>query len=401
VHSAIEGERTARPALPGVKGFFDSPTGEEWVSLVRVLMLLTFTPAVWLGIIPNAAETNSIVLLLGGYVILLTVGPRWIPALRKPDLIVVLDILVITFVVTVSGTLNSPFLYLYYLVILEAAHRLNTRQALAAAMAMAAIVVILWMRANHAELLGDIEVRLGAFTGGGFFLALFFGMLVQEGKAARTLAGAYDTTLEGWSRALDLRDKATEGHTQRVTELTLSLARAVGVPEAGLVHIRRGALLHDIGKMGIPDGILHKPGPLTEEESEIMHRHPSYAYELLSPIAYLRPALDIPYCHHEKWDGSGYPRGLRGEEIPLAARIFAIADVWDALRWDRPYRPSWTIEKTKEYMREQAGVHFDPHIVDVFLRMITRESAAESTGLGSRRRDGGRPAHAIPRNPPL
>jgi PAS domain S-box-containing protein/putative nucleotidyltransferase with HDIG domain len=188
------------------------------------------------------------------------------------------------------------------------------------------------------------------------------------------LSLAYDATIEGWSHALDLRDKETEGHTQRVTEMTLSLARAVGMNEAELVHVRRGALLHDIGKMGIPDGILLKPGPLTEEEWVIMRRHPVYAYEMLSPIAYLRPALDIPYGHHEKWDGTGYPRGLKGEEIPLAARIFAVADVWDALSSDRPYRPAWPEAKVREHIRTLAGSHFDPNMVKVFLRlMATRD----------------------------
>ncbi len=183
------------------------------------------------------------------------------------------------------------------------------------------------------------------------------------------LALAYDTTLEGWSHALDLRDKETEGHSRRVTDLTLQLARAMGVPATDFVHIRRGALLHDIGKMGIPDRILLKPEPLTEEELEIMRRHPLYANELLTPIAYLRPAKDIPYCHHEKWDGTGYPRGLNGEQIPLAARIFAVADVWDALRSDRPYRPAWTEEQAQEYIRDQSGKHFYPRVVEVFLAM--------------------------------
>ncbi|MBI5877626.1 MAG: GAF domain-containing protein [Chloroflexi bacterium] len=180
---------------------------------------------------------------------------------------------------------------------------------------------------------------------------------------------AYDTTLEGWSSALDLRDKETEGHTQRVTELTLRLAQAMGIGDAELVHIRRGALLHDIGKMGIPDGILLKPDKLTEEEWEIMRRHPVYARKWLSPIAYLRPALDIPCCHHEKWDGTGYPRGLKGEEIPLAARIFAIADVWDALCSDRPYRRAWPTEKVREHIHSLAGTHFDPKVIDAFLNL--------------------------------
>ncbi len=178
---------------------------------------------------------------------------------------------------------------------------------------------------------------------------------------------AYDATIEGWSRAMDLRDEETEGHTQRVTELTIQLARAVGVGNEGIVHIRRGALLHDMGKLGIPDRILLKPDKLTEEEWVIMRKHPVYAYDMLSSIEYLRPALDIPYCHHEKWDGSGYPRGLKGAEIPLAARIFAVIDVWDALTSNRPYRKAWTREQALEYIREQTGTHFDPQIVEVFL----------------------------------
>jgi PAS domain S-box-containing protein/putative nucleotidyltransferase with HDIG domain len=184
------------------------------------------------------------------------------------------------------------------------------------------------------------------------------------------LSLAYDATLEGWSKALELRDQETEGHTQRVTELTLRLAEAMQVTSVDPLHIRRGALLHDIGKMGIPDRILLKPGPLSEEEWHIMRQHPVYAYKLLSPIANLRLALDIPYCHHEKWDGSGYPRGLRGEEIPLVARIFSIVDVWDALRSDRYYRPAWPEEKAFNYLKEQSGKHFDPEVVKVFSRII-------------------------------
>jgi putative nucleotidyltransferase with HDIG domain len=191
---------------------------------------------------------------------------------------------------------------------------------------------------------------------------------LQRSNLELTLA--YDATIEGWSHALDLRDKETEGHTQRVTELTQRLARAMGMSDAELVHVRRGALLHDIGKMGVPDSILLKPGPLTDGEWEIMRKHPVYAHEMLSPIAYLRDALDIPYCHHEKWDSTGYPRGLKGEEIPLTARIFAVVDVWDALRSDRPYRAAWREEQVREYIREQAGRHFDPKVVEVFLKVM-------------------------------
>jgi len=187
------------------------------------------------------------------------------------------------------------------------------------------------------------------------------------------LSLAYNDTIEGWSRALDLRDRETEGHTKRVTEMTVRLARAAGISEEELTHVRRGALLHDIGKMGIPDEVLHKHGPLNDEEWVMMKKHPQYAYDMLRPIAYLIPALDIPYCHHEKWDGTGYPRGLKGERIPLAARLFAVVDVWDALRSDRPYRQGWPEDKVLEYIRLQAGKHFDPRAVELFLMAMNED----------------------------
>lgn len=194
---------------------------------------------------------------------------------------------------------------------------------------------------------------------------------LQRSNIELTLA--YDTTLEGWSHALDMRDRETEGHTIRVTEMTLQLARNMGMNDTELEHIRRGALLHDIGKMGIPDTILLKPGALTAEEFQIMCKHPVYAYNMLSQISFLRQALNIPYCHHERWDGTGYPRGLQGEQIPLEARIFAVVDVWDALRSDRPYRKAWTNEKAQGYINENRGKHFDPVVVDAFLKMIAQE----------------------------
>jgi len=181
------------------------------------------------------------------------------------------------------------------------------------------------------------------------------------------LTRAYDATIEGWSRALELRDNETEGHTRRVAVLTVKLARLFGLSEAELVQVRWGALLHDIGKMGIPDGILLKQDALTEEEWVVMKKHPVFAYEMLSPIRYLRSALDIPYAHHEKWDGTGYPRGLQGEQIPLVARIFAVVDVWDSLRSDRLYRTSWSVQKVRKHLRSLAGTHFDPHVVKVCL----------------------------------
>jgi PAS domain S-box-containing protein len=183
------------------------------------------------------------------------------------------------------------------------------------------------------------------------------------------LSLAYDATIEGWARALDLRSEDTEKHSYRVVEKTLELARVMDVNDNQMVHIRRGAFLHDIGKIAVPDDIMNKPGPLTAAEWEIMRMHPVHGYQLLSPIAYLHPAIEIPYYHHEKWDGSGYPHGLRGEEIPLAARIFAIVDVWDALLNDRPYRKAWSEERVREYLREQSGKHFDPRVVDAFFRL--------------------------------
>lgn len=181
---------------------------------------------------------------------------------------------------------------------------------------------------------------------------------------------AYDQTIEGWARALDLRDRKTEGHSRRVTDLTVQLALAMGYRSGDLVHIRRGALLHDIGKMGVPDYILQKPGPLTPEEWEVMKNHTTLGYQLLRPIEFLRPALDIPYCHHERWDGSGYPRGLKGEEIPIAARMFAVVDVFDALSSDRPYRKAWPREQVLEHIRHSASTHFDPAVVEAFTKML-------------------------------
>ena len=183
------------------------------------------------------------------------------------------------------------------------------------------------------------------------------------------LVQAYDETIEGWVKALDLRDRETEGHSLRVAKLCTELASEMGIKGEELAHIRRGALLHDIGKVGVPDQILLKPGELTPDEWVIMRQHPQFAQEMLSPIRYLRPALDIPFGHHEKWDGSGYPRGLKGEEIALAARIFSIIDVWDALSSDRPYRRAWPEEKVLKYIQEQSGIHFDPGVVEAFLRM--------------------------------
>ena len=221
----------------------------------------------------------------------------------------------------------------------------------------------------------ESEVRLLAATADMAANAIYRATLHEQAQEnATNLALAYDTTLEGWAHALELRDQETEGHTRRVMQMTVDLARKMGVDAARLENVRRGALLHDIGKMGIPDSVLLKPGTLNEKEWEIMRRHPEYAYQFLESIEYLRSVLEIPYCHHEKWDGTGYPRGLVGEQIPFEARIFAIVDVWDALLSDRPYRPAWKKEKAVAYIAQQSGKHFDPRVVQAFLDALDKQS---------------------------
>jgi len=225
---------------------------------------------------------------------------------------------------------------------------------------------------------GDLSARTGVdFRGDEITgMARAFDELAASLQESRSqLNGAYDRTLEGWSRALDLRDHETEGHSQRVTLLSLQLAREMGLGGEALKTIRRGALLHDIGKIGVPDAVLNKPGPLTDEEWVVMRRHPEVALELLADIDFLAPALEIPHRHHERWDGGGYPDGLAAEAIPLAARIFAVADVWDALRSDRPYRKAWDDERALAYIRDQSGAHFDPNVVAAFLRLRTAGDA--------------------------
>lgn len=206
-----------------------------------------------------------------------------------------------------------------------------------------------------------VPVVYGGITG--LILGLWYMRLKQK---ERELLEAYNTTLKGWAKAVEIRDKNTQDHTERVVLLTEKLARAMGVPEKDLVHMRRGALLHDIGKIGVPDAILGKPGALTDEEWAIMQRHPARAREMLEDVDFLRPAIAIPCCHHERWDGSGYPKGTKGEDIPLAARIFAVIDVWDALVNDRPYRKAWSPEDAIAYIKKSSGTLFDPKVVEVF-----------------------------------
>jgi HD-GYP domain-containing protein (c-di-GMP phosphodiesterase class II) len=212
----------------------------------------------------------------------------------------------------------------------------------------------------------EVTTLTNSFNSMVYSLQLSKSELVQ---AHQETVDAYDRTIEGWCKALELRDNVTEGHTYRVTDMTIQIARRMGFSEDELIHVRRGALMHDIGKMAIPDSILKKPASLTSDEWHEMRKHPLYAYEMLYRIAYLKPALNIPYCHHEKWDGTGYPQGLKREQIPLEARIFAVADVWDALISDRPYRSALPVTKAMEIIEESSGTHFDPLVVEEFLRL--------------------------------
>jgi putative nucleotidyltransferase with HDIG domain len=219
---------------------------------------------------------------------------------------------------------------------------------------------------------GDLNVQISTSTNDEIstLTESFNTMVTSLHKSQKELINAYDNTLEGWAKALELRDKETEGHSERVIELTIQIATEMGIHGEDLTNIRRGALLHDIGKMGIPDAILHKPGRLSEEEMTVIRSHPKLAYDMLKDIDYLQAALDIPYYHHEKWDGTGYPCGLKGKEIPLVARIFAIVDVWDAMTNDRPYRKAIPREKVISHLTDQSGRHFDPDVVDIFIRVL-------------------------------
>jgi len=223
---------------------------------------------------------------------------------------------------------------------------------------------------------GNLKVRVDPTTNDEVALLAqnFNSMVSSLEKSQRDLVNAYDSTLKGWSQALELKDSETVGHTHRVTNLTIEFARSYGIPESEIVHIRRGAILHDIGKMGVPDAILLKPEKLTGEEWEIMRQHPVNAYNMLKNIEYLIPALDIPYCHHEKWDGSGYPRGLKGEEIPLAARLFSIVDAWDAMTSTRPYRKGMSQLLAQRTIMSEKGINFDPDLVDLFIRFLNGNS---------------------------
>lgn len=238
-------------------------------------------------------------------------------------------------------------------------------------------VLEIYDRASHPDETwrNDLETLAGQAA-----IAIVNSQLVENLKRTNgEMVLAYDATLRGWSRALDLRDHETEGHTQRVVAHSVRLAERMGLAGEQLLSFQRGAILHDIGKMGVPDSILLKPGPLTESEWAVMRKHPMYAQLLLAPIKYLESALIIPLYHHERWDGSGYPFGLRGQDIPVEARIFAVADVWDALRSDRPYRSALDEADCIAHITDCAGRLYDPAVVEVFLAMLAEERRSPET----------------------
>lgn len=383
---------------------------------VFILLLLVIFPLLGFTNIRFIAPiVSSLIIYIGLYALLKT-GRVNLSAI----LFVVISWISITTVIILYGGVQTPFLFLYFVTIIISSVVLRARRAIGIYMLVLLSALVMSLLENTGILpvgyqavlvftpliiLGtNLVVMVGViYLSNRSFrqalnqslrsekkleeanielektLNLYKSELVSRQEAENEIRNlnnelllAYDTTLEGWARALELRDKETEGHSRRVTELTWKIAKKFGVPKEDLTQIRYGALLHDIGKMGIPDDILHKPGPLTDEEKKIVQKHPILAYNLLKQISFLQTALEIPYCHHEKWDGTGYPQKLKGEEIPLSARIFAVADVFDAITSDRPYQKAWPKTEAIEYIQKQSGAYFDPDVVEVFLSIIQR-----------------------------
>ena len=300
--------------------------------LVSTSVILTYNLSIGNGIRDNAMVALPVLITLGG----LLFGKRFLPlmtALIIIEVSVIYTLVELAVIIPFNGVIITDFQdYLTVLIFLFFSG------------------ILVWVTINIIE-------------------RNFLRIIDSEAE----LRKSYDDTIDGWGRALELFDKETEGHSQRVTDLSLKVAKSLGITGDNLEHIRRGALLHDIGKMGVPEDILNKPGPLTEEERKIIQRHPVVAYNLLKNIPYLQPALSIPYYHHERWDGTGYPRNLREEEIPLEARVFAIVDNWDALLSDRPYRKAWERQQVIDYLKEQSGKMFDPKVLSAFFNIVGQD----------------------------
>lgn len=307
-----------------------------WGLFLSITVLVTFMLLVSGGIHDNAIIIFPLVITFGG----LLVGKRFVPLITVVILVEVSGIYWLTERELISPWPGKENVFLQDLITID--------------ILLVITGILIWLTINI------IEKNIS--------------QIIESEKQLRR---SYDETIDGWGRALELFDAETEGHSLRVTELTVEVARILDMTDEEIDHIRRGALLHDVGKMGIPEGILNKPGKLTTEERQIIEKHPQYTYQLLKDIPFLQNALDIPYYHHERWDGKGYPRKLKGEEIPRSARIFTIVDHWDALSSDRPYRKAWPREKVILYLREQSGKIFDPDLVELVLQVALSRSADE------------------------
>ena len=364
--------------------FFTPPILEGFeqtqkAKFLHVTLLIMGTSCILLGIQNMSEETflDEILFLLGVFcllgVFLNKMGYYSYIALFVSSFVLV----VITFALIDGVGLKDAGMIAYPIFIVFTSFLFRKKASLVAILFSTISVVLVY----YLDLMGYLDppefsnetqliVIIILFVATGFFL---WAVMDSWERIMQNLIDTYDLTLSGWGKALEYRDRETKGHSLRVTEMTVKLARNLGFPGCELEHIRHGALLHDIGKMAIPDGVLLKNGSLTDAEWEIIKKHPEYARNLLEDIPYLKPALDIPYSHHERWDGSGYPEGLLKEEIPLSARMFAVVDVWDALISDRPYRQAWPEKKVMAYIREQSGAMFDPKVVDAFIDLIEKK----------------------------
>jgi putative nucleotidyltransferase with HDIG domain len=364
---------------------------------LTVIVYIALGVAVALGI-KNAIVHNWSSVISMGVMALLCIASLWMNAkgrYRSAAIIfIVTAVSVANFNLIYGDGLRDPGVVSYPCLIVLGTLLLGQRAALSLLfVCIGSVAVVAWIEMAGLIRPPILPVNIGTVVTISIFLASASLMIcvilnnrehnfAQIQRSEIEIRAAWELTLEGWARALEYRHKETEGHSRRVTEISIVLARALGCNEEEILHIRHGALLHDIGKLAIPDKILLKTGPLDSEERAIIEQHPVLAHEMLEPIEFLRIAISIPYCHHERWDGAGYPRGLKGEEIPFFARIFTVVDQWDALSTNRPYRKAWPPEEVVGYLHENKGVIFDPVIVDVFVGLnLVHESRKENFAL--------------------
>ena len=366
---------------------YDSFERTQKARFLHIALLVAAGACIALGILNMSDRTNNLYFLLfiaGGMSFLFIPFNQCGYYTPMAAFISILLLVLITYSLIEGVGMKDAGLIAYPIFMILTTYLLGKKTVIATILlSMASVVFVYYM--EHSGYLNplvkyssesQLMVVLVFFPAAGFLLWV---VVEDWERNMKNLQDTYDLTLSGWGQALELRDNETEGHSQRVVDLTITLAKRLGVPAGKLDHIRRGALLHDIGKMAVPDAILLKPGSLSEDEWKVVKMHPLHARKLLENIPYLKTALDIPYSHHERWDGSGYPEGLSKQAIPFPARIFAVVDVWDALISDRPYRKAWTGEQALDYIRDQSGKLFDPQVVDVFLKLIGVKKASALT----------------------